>query len=459
MTDPHLTLYTETNTILHELQQLFTCTLCHQIYSRPATLLSCNHIFCADCIEQHEDAATTVGAVCPVPRCNIDYYVRDKRANNGLVSIISSFLPLLQYVQQNKLPDLDSANSCTAATTQQHAACSSPHKSANKPCTVAEHEHNTAQPVHNALSDITTTVAAHPTHKRKRVDAKQYSNSMIESESQLEQLIVPAEPPAQCVAVCFTGTSNVQHAQYTEICNKLQIQHTSKITDATTHLVCSTVQPDSRVTNRTVKYCEALLRGLHIVTPAWLHECSTRHCIVDSAPYLIISDSTSDRTSATPTNASQRSLHSTPEQRQLLSGMHFCLLPVYGERDPPVNEVQRLLQLAGATIVPTLPSIAALYSDVASAVPVGCDSNVEYNDVVLLAPSNTKPSIANSVLLKTIQTAQMHHVQCVSVVWLLQSICAFKALPTDRHRYCIEKYATQPARIECKVSTVTQRTV
>lgn len=263
--------------------------------------------------------------------------------------------------------------------------------------------------------------------------------SMITTEPQLNMLCdtiehEPAIPQLEhavpSINVCFTGVSGELHTRLTSVCDQYNILYSQSITSHTTHLICNVIGTTDNmklITNRTSKYCEAILHGIYIVSYQWLIDSIQCNQLIDDyTTYEIISDKTSGIHLPTYTPYNSRML-SNPQQRQLCHGMKFQLLPQYDPTDPPLNDIIKLIELSGGSIVPLHPSIATLYN-----IHTIHDDATDYTACILLTWADRRSMNPHKQLIynRTIQ----YELRTCTIIWLLNSICKLQLLPVEHYR-------------------------
>ena len=87
--------WAQTRSVLVELSNLLTCTICKGFLKEPCTLDNCDHNFCRECIEKRLDSESKC------PECGLFSWMKDLRLNHQLATTVNMTLKLQSLVGLN----------------------------------------------------------------------------------------------------------------------------------------------------------------------------------------------------------------------------------------------------------------------------------------------------------------------------------------------------------------------
>lgn len=95
ITNTDSTMTPEMNETLNSLHETLSCPLCHALFRRPVTLLSCGHSYCQDCFERYNSNHWQ----CVVKSCNMPFMAGGSSGKAALFKINPTLASTVQGYQ------------------------------------------------------------------------------------------------------------------------------------------------------------------------------------------------------------------------------------------------------------------------------------------------------------------------------------------------------------------------
>lgn len=215
------------------------------------------------------------------------------------------------------------------------------------------------------------------------------------------------------------------------------------LTSECTHLIMDTGSSSRDVKNRTAKYIEAIVRGLYIVHIDWLDDCAERGEFGNEEAFELKDATISAAAAKDAQDGPRRArIDRATNSRGLFHGI---TLRVKGcGRSLSVSALERILKLAGATIVPDSPNTPRRSLRTRKSMP-NADQVPDSEDET---PESETPDAASGrdggydeetdeeshCLTLVDDTTEEKSANAVLWTWALECVCCYELLPTVRWR-------------------------
>jgi len=205
------------------------------------------------------------------------------------------------------------------------------------------------------------------------------------------------------------------------------------LTNECTHLIMDTGSSERVVKSRTAKYVEAIVRGLYVVHKDWLEECVARGAFGNEEAYEMTDDTSSHEKHRTPTDGPRRARECRASNgERLFDGLTIRVKGCGASLS--VSAMEKILTLAGATVVSALPktprrSTRARPARDLDEVP---DSEDEGDGAVpdSVLEDGEEVDVGVECLTLVDDVTDSTEANAVSWRWALECICRYDLLPT-----------------------------
>ncbi|KAL1928553.1 hypothetical protein VTP01DRAFT_2909 [Rhizomucor pusillus] len=342
--------------LLYRIASELTCSICLQLFS-DATGTPCGHTFCNNCINESLKSRQS----CPL--CNHKVNQRNLVKATSAELLAREFETMRQAYEGENVIDL----SQQAFQLLRHRADPIPDLSQKVP-TPEKPSSNSSKPVQNVAnnkpslpqassdtnsvrtcdSEATFVTSLEVRQAQEPRESQEAPRPCTSSDPQAPSTITEGttDSSSEASVIVYLGDGvSIGQEDLAEFQTVPDVRITNNLFEAT-HFVAKVVTSHNRLVERKVDYLQAVMRGITILSEAWVVDCATRGEVLPDYEYYVKGDKETGALGAQLMIRKRRDRGYGP----IFHDTKFSLIGEFA--DPTESELERLISLGGGRIVP-----------------------------------------------------------------------------------------------------------